>query len=217
MSATSPAAEAAQAIFAQDGQPFVAKLSRSDDQDAPWNDYAQLVAIEEQSKAYEVDVKTPACCFFVPGDDAEFFKQHPRLVEAAQHVCNLRSSVLLSEHIPRSRGQLARADGQVLRATDQAQSHGRCRQRRLSGEGIPRLHARQERRRHVLLVEELQDAPESMADMQLDEMGAAMAVMHWAAKTDARDVEFVLGCPSKKSKTRLAMNAQDINALESTR
>lgn len=29
-------------------------------------------------------------------------------------------------------------------------------------------------------------------------MGVALAVMHWGAKTDARDVEFVLGSSSKK-------------------
>ncbi|KND86651.1 hypothetical protein TOPH_08714 [Tolypocladium ophioglossoides CBS 100239] len=212
VSATSPAAEArgdepfkkigagaCGAVFAQDGQSFVAKLSKSDDHEALWNDYVRHLTFEELFNAYEVDVKIPACYFFVPNDDPEFFKQHPRLVEAARHVCSLPTSALLTERIP-----------PLPQATRSLLIDKYCRRRikakvmadHANRDCLVRVYLGSTQGKSGAMFFSLRNFKmhlNQMVDAQLDVepmahgMGTAMAVMHWAAKTDARDVEFVLG------------------------
>jgi hypothetical protein len=55
------------AVYAQAGKPFAIKLSKTEDQDALWNDYTKHATIAHCFDAWELDgVSIPACHYFVP-------------------------------------------------------------------------------------------------------------------------------------------------------
>ena len=191
-------------VFAQDGTSSVTKLAKSDHKTL-WNDFMMHSTIAYHFDAYRFgEVRIPACYFHVPKDDAEFFAKHPSLVKAAEPVCNLPTTALVTERIlplpapiqellislycaPRIKAK-AFADPankdclvRVYLGSSQGKSGGMFFSLRNF-----KMHLNQ------------------MAAVGLDveglacRMAKALALMHWAAMTDARDVEFVLGSSSKK-------------------
>lgn len=187
------------AVFAQDGKPLVAKLAKGDHLEL-WNDYIMHAKIADQFQWYSVDeIRTPECYFFVPKERSAYFDQYPGVVEAADSVCNLPTCALVTERIlplPRlTRTRLVerycppRIKEKAL--SDPANRDCLVRVYLGSRQGLAggaffslrnfKLHLNQ------------------MLALNLDlgamarGMAIALAIMHWGAKTDARDVEFVLG------------------------
>ncbi|KAI2615390.1 zinc finger protein-domain-containing protein [Hypoxylon sp. NC1633] len=191
------------AIFAQDGKSYVLKLAKTTGQEL-WNDYSMHTLIFEKMRAYKASVHVPEPYFFVTQDNEDFFDTHASLVEAAKDTCNLPTDVLVTERIiplPRiTRALLIKKycvqHHQQAALTDHANRD--CIVRvylgSLKGESGRRFFSLRNFKLHLNQLAEL--------DMDLgtiaSEMAKALAIMHWSAKTDARDVEFALGSSSHK-------------------
>ncbi|KAL7901362.1 zinc finger domain-containing protein [Trichoderma sp. SZMC 28014] len=197
------------AIFGLDGKSVVFKLAKTDD-DSLWNDFQmhQLIAQSFRKWRY-VDVKVPECYYFVPKDEQLYFENNLSLVESAKEICNMPTSVLSSERIPPlpkpTRDLLIEkyCPSQVKQAALTAQANKDCLVRVYLGS----LKGRQTR---FFSLRNFKLHLDQMAELHLDimdlaaRMATAMALMHWAAKTDARDIEFVLGSSSLKPQVRMS-------------
>ncbi|KAK1763310.1 zinc finger protein-domain-containing protein [Phialemonium atrogriseum] len=185
-------------IFTEDAGDLVLKLAKSDHKGL-WNDYMMHSLIGKCFDAYGFDdVKIPACYFFVPKDECEYFDKHPALVKAADSSCTLPTSALVTERIPplplATRTLLIDKYCVPWNKDASADSANRgclvgvylgCSQGKGEGKSFSlknfNLHANQ------------------LAEVGLDiqamacKIAGTMALMHWAAKTDAWGVEFVLG------------------------
>ncbi|KAL6864523.1 zinc finger domain-containing protein [Trichoderma novae-zelandiae] len=199
------------AVFAQDGKSFVEKLSKTND-DSLWNDYRMHTRISSMFKDWGfTEIKVPEVYFFVPRDDPRYFEQNPELAMAASEVCNLPSSVLVSERIL----PLANPTRTLLidkycaprikQAAFSDAANRDCLVRpylgSMQGKTGGLFFSLRNFKIHLNQMVELQLDIRSMASS----MGTAMAIMHWAAKTDARDVEFVFGSSSKESSAQLSL------------
>ncbi|KAK4043420.1 zinc finger protein-domain-containing protein [Parachaetomium inaequale] len=201
------------AVFAQQGKPYATKLSKTSDHGALWNDYIRHAEITRHFGLWEFDeVTIPACHYFVPHDDGpRFLEQHPGLADAAQPVCNfLPTSALVTERIlplPARVGALLidKYCAEDIKAKSRADPANKdCLVRvylgSTAGRSGQRFFALRNFKLHLNHMMELQLNVRALARR----VGVAMALMHWAAKTDARDVEFALGGAART--TSLAMD-----------
>ncbi|EHK40878.1 hypothetical protein TRIATDRAFT_25233, partial [Trichoderma atroviride IMI 206040] len=197
------------AIFGVDGESMVFKLAKAD-QESLWNDFRMHKLVAESFRKWKspkwkyTDVKVPACHYFVPQDDHLYFDKNPSLVEAAKETCNLPTSVLVSERIqPLSKPTRALlidkyCPPQAKQMALNAAANKDCLVRLYLGS----LKGREER---SFSLRNFKMHLDQMVELQLDikelagKMATAMAIMHWAAKTDARDIEFVLGSSPLKA------------------
>jgi hypothetical protein len=175
--------------------------------------------IARHFNTYDIDeVKIPACYFFVPGKDSQYFEQRPGLVQAAEQVCNLPTSALVTERIMSlpliTRTLLINkycAPNNIQRAmADPANKDCLVRIYLGSSQGQSggMFFSLRNFKMHLNQMVEIQLDVETMTRR----IAVAMAIMHWAAKTDARDVEFALGSSTKK--LLLAMDADELQKLE---
>ncbi|KAL7815259.1 zinc finger domain-containing protein [Trichoderma gracile] len=199
------------AIFAQNGKSFVAKLSKTND-DSLWNDYKMHTRISSAFRKWEfTEIKIPEVYFFVPHDDPRYLEQNPELAEVASQVCNLPANVLVSERIP----PLAKPTRKLL---IERYCAPRIKQAALSDTANrdclvrPYLGSMQGKIGGLFFsLRNFKMHLNQMVDLQLDvkpiasSMGTAMAIMHWEARTDARDVEFVFGSCSKEMSAALSL------------
>lgn len=197
------------AIFGVDGESVVSKLAKAD-QESLWNDFRMHKLVAENFRKWQsskwkyTDVKVPACHYFVPKDDLLYLDNNPSLAEAAKETCNLPTSVLVSERIqplPKPTRTLLiekYCPPQVKQMALNDVANKDCLVRVYLGS----LKGRQGRffslrnfKMHLDQMEELELDIKELAG----KMATAMAIMHWAAKTDARDIEFVLGSSPLKA------------------
>ncbi|KAF4998195.1 hypothetical protein FDECE_11836 [Fusarium decemcellulare] len=188
------------AIFAQDGKSTVMKLAKSSDRDDLWNDFLMHKLIAEKFKVHKVTtVKIPACFGFIPKDRCDFWEKNQALIQAAEEVCHLPTHVLCSERIlplPEITRHLlierfcSRAGKPKARADPANQD---CLVRvylgSLKGRSGGMFFSLRNFKIHLNQLDELGMNASGIASS----MGTSLAVMHWAAQTDARDVEFALG------------------------
>ncbi|KAM0519971.1 hypothetical protein ACHAPE_003243 [Trichoderma viride] len=202
------------AIFALDRQPAAFKLANAD-QESLWNDFYMHKLIAENFRKWEsskwayADVKVPECYYFVPKDDHLYFDKNPSLTEAAKETCNLPTSILVSERIqplPKPTRDLLiekYCPPQVKHMALNDVANKDCLVR-------PYLGSLKGRQGRFFSLRNFKMHLEQMAELQLDikelagKMASAMAVMHWAAKTDVRDIEFVLGSSSLKAQVKMS-------------
>jgi hypothetical protein len=189
-------------VFAQEGQPFVIKVAKNDCSSL-WNDCGMHASIADQFRSWNfTEVRIPDCYYFIPRGDS-YFELNPMLSQAVEKVCNLPKSGLVTERIfplpLRTRNLLI--DNFCPGPHRQAARYDPKNQDCLVRVYLGSMHGRQERdfslrnfKLHLNQMAELQLDAKNMAGR----MAIALALMHWAAKTDARDVEFVLGSSSKK-------------------
>ncbi|PNP43671.1 hypothetical protein TGAMA5MH_04643 [Trichoderma gamsii] len=189
-------------ILAQEGQPFVVKVAKTDG-NALWNDYMMHASIADQFRIWSViEDKIPACYYFVPKGNP-YFDDNPTLLQGAEQVCNMPKDALVTERIYplplRTRNLLIEnfCAEQAKSAARRDPENRDCLVRVYLGSmwgGTERSFSLRNFRLHL----------NQMADLQLDakviagRIATALAVMHWAAKTDARNVEFVLASSSEK-------------------
>ncbi|UKZ84326.1 uncharacterized protein TrAFT101_000239 [Trichoderma asperellum] len=190
------------AIFAQDGQPFVIKLAKTDDEQL-WNDNCMHASIADEFRNWNfTGVVIPACYYFVPRGDP-YFDRNPTLVEAAEPVCNLPTSALVTERIfplPLETRNLLIDKYCPVQCKQAARDDGANR------DCLVRVYlgSMQGRQGRYFSLRNFKLHLNQMVELHLDvklmagRMAIALAIMHWAAKTDARDVEFALGSSSKK-------------------
>ncbi|EQL01269.1 hypothetical protein G6O67_000815 [Ophiocordyceps sinensis] len=184
------------------GDKITAKSGYHDDL---WNDFESHLAIRTKFEAYGTDeIKIPECHSFVPSDHPSFFKNHPGLVEAAQSECDVPTCALITERIwplPEATRTLLIERYCATRIKEKAladQANKDCLVRPYLGSSRGKSDGR------FFSLRNFKIHLNQMVDIQLDvvamarRMAVAMAIMHWAAKTDARDVEFVLGSSTLK-------------------
>ncbi|KAK4232778.1 hypothetical protein C8A03DRAFT_48443 [Achaetomium macrosporum] len=171
------------AVFAQDQACTVVKLAKNDPMEL-WNDYIKHKKIAKQFKRFRIEeVRIPGRYFFIPSDLTEWFERSPGLTEAAKDVCNLPTCALLTQRIhtlPRPIRHLLiekYCQPSIKHQALAAPGNNDC---------LLRLH--------LNWMLELKLDVDAMARR----MGVALAIMHWVAKTDANDVEFMLGCSTTK-------------------
>ncbi|KAK4460937.1 zinc finger protein-domain-containing protein [Cladorrhinum samala] len=201
------------AVFAPDGKSVAFKLAKSDDGSELWNDYKMHDRIIRAFDKYMYmidDVRVPECYIFSPSTNQEFLDNCTGLAEAAQDVCNLPTHVLVTQRIhplPSSTRNLLIDKYCAPRIKEEARADAANRDclvrvylGSLRGRTSPMFFSLRNFKLHLNQMLELQLDVEALANR----MGTALAVMHWAASTDARDVEFVLGSSSAKTKTTRA-------------
>lgn len=189
--------------------PAAVKLCKTHNHAELWEEYVRHAKIARQFALYlagDEAVGVPAAYYFVPPGTFGFFSLRPGLAEAAQPTCPLPTSAFVMQRVP----PLARRVCQLLMerfcptralpaARGRPDNNAFVVRVLLGSEAAPlggglRRHWRGERMRECAVLR-LSD----MAGLYLDVralargMGAALAVLHWAAGTDARGVEFVLG------------------------
>lgn len=188
------------AVFGQHDNSIVIKLAKVADSNELWNDYVVHSNLLEQFKLHQVtSVKIPKCYGFVPRGRQEFWDNNKALVEAAQSVCHVPTHGLCTERIlplPEITRQLlierfCAESGKTQALQDPANQDCLVRvylgsQRGRSGGMFFSLRNFKMHLNHVIEI-----------GLGVDEiasgMATALAVMHWGARTDARDVEFALG------------------------
>jgi hypothetical protein len=194
------------AVFAQDRTSLVFKLAKSPDHTELWNDYRMHVQIAREFRRHMIDqVRVPEVYFFVPSDRASFWDKHPELLEAAKNGVNLPTAALLAERImplPSATRELLIDKYCAPRIKDQARADLANR------DCLVRVYLGSTKGKIGQMFFSLRNFKlhlNHMVDLELDTealargMGSALAVLHWGAKTDARDVEFVLGSWTKKT------------------
>jgi len=194
------------AVFAQDGKSVVFKLAKSSDNAELWNDYRMHVTIARQFQRYITDeVRVPDVYFFVPSDRESFWDKNPKLLEAAKNELNLPTAALLTERImplPSTTREHLINKYCAPRIKDEAHADV------ANGDCLVRVYLGSTKGKIGQMFFSLRNFKlhlNHMVDLELDTealargMGSALAVLHWGAKTDARDVEFVLGSSTKKT------------------
>ncbi|KAM4066194.1 zinc finger protein [Hirsutella rhossiliensis] len=192
-------------IFCQEGKSLVVKFAKAGYQPDLFNDFKSHSTIQAGFEAYGTgDVKIPACLSFVPSDDPIFFDCRPTLLEAAQSQCDLPTCAVVTERIwplPEATRTLLIERYCANRNKENAladQANKDCLVRPYLGSSRGRSSAM------FFSLRNFKMHLNQMMEIQLDvvemarRMAVAMAIMHWAAKTDARDVEFVLGSSTLK-------------------
>ena len=198
-------------VFAQDGKSVVIKLAKSPDHTELWNDYQMHTTIRHEFHRYinslyiKDGVRVPECYFFVPSDRQSFWDKQPELLHAAKDVCNLPTAGLLTERIrplPSATRELLIAKYCAPRIKDTARTEP------ANGDCLVRVYLGSTQGKTGQMFFSLRNFKlhlNHMTDLELDtealarRMGGALAVLHWGAKTDARDVEFVLGSSPEKT------------------
>ncbi|KJZ80575.1 hypothetical protein HIM_00425 [Hirsutella minnesotensis 3608] len=193
-------------VFCQQGQSLVMKLAKAGYHDDLWNDFECHLAIQAEFERYKVaDIKIPSCQAHVPADDPVFFNCHPGLSEAASSLCQVPTCAIITERIwplPEKTRKLLIDRFCAAKLLEEAHADP------ANNDCLVRPYLGSYRGKTGGLFFSLRNFKlhlNQMIDIQLDvealarRMGVAMALMHWAAKMDARDVEFVLGSSALKA------------------
>ncbi|EGO52010.1 hypothetical protein NEUTE1DRAFT_114027 [Neurospora tetrasperma FGSC 2508] len=197
------------AIFAQEGKSVVVKLAKDPNSKELWNDFQQHRKISRLlNRVYQVEeVRVPKLLGFVPPKNTEFWDAEPGLTKAAENICTVPTHALIAERIlplPRSTRHLLIEKYCAPRGKQKAlanPANNDCLVRvylgSTNGKSSSMFFSLRNLKLHLNQLIELNLDIEELARR----MGIALAVMHWGAKTDARDVEFVLGSSSTKKAT----------------
>jgi hypothetical protein len=210
-------------VFAQDGKSLVIKLAKSPDHTELWNDYQMHEEIASEFHRYIIDeVRVPECYFFIPSDRESFWDKHPELLDAAKDVCNIPTAALVTERImplPSTTRELLIDKYCAPSIKDKARAdfaNRDCLVRVYLGSTQGKIGGMFFSLRNFKL------HLNHMMDLELDtealarRMGSALAILHWGAKTDARDVEFVLGSSTKKTIATKPIPAKDLKPFTYT-
>ncbi|KAM0332395.1 hypothetical protein ACHAQA_002674 [Verticillium albo-atrum] len=187
-------------ILAVDGSSTVYKLAKHRDSRELENDRNMHTEIHRQLVQYQINnVNIPQEGKFIASSDSDFWNTCRALRAAVGDACIVPTNVLTSERIPplpKSTRRLliekyCRTDIKQQAMDDPANRD--CLVRvylgSLRGRSHQRFFSLRNFKLHLNQMLELNLNVESMAA----DIGATLAVMHWGARTDARDVEFVLG------------------------
>ncbi|EEU44701.1 uncharacterized protein NECHADRAFT_49569 [Fusarium vanettenii 77-13-4] len=205
------------AIFGRPGKSIVIKLAKASDNDELWNDCVKHKHLLKQFKLHHVtSVRIPKCYGFVPKDRYEFWESSEALTQAAGPVCHIPTHGLWSERIqplPDITRRLLIEKFCPQRVKSQALLDPANR------DCLVRVYLGSQRGRSGGMFFSLRNFKmhlNHLVDLNLgvyelaSSMATALAVMHWAAQTDARDVEFALGSVTEPLPS---MSAAEIAAL----
>ncbi|KAK0609631.1 hypothetical protein DIS24_g12301 [Lasiodiplodia hormozganensis] len=189
------------AIYAKDGSSHVLKLAKTDDLQL-WNDYLMHTRLWEalaQVPDISGDVRVPEPTFYVPKDEQGWWAKRLPMFPTQDIAVHLPTAVLCTERIhalpilvrhkliekfcaPRNRRKALQSPGNkdcLVRVY--LGSRG--------GKSNSLFFSLRNFKLHLNQMLELEMNTFELAGC----MAGALAAMHWKAKIDARDVEFVLG------------------------
>ena len=187
-------------VFAGQDDRFVMKLGKTIDTSL-WNDYRMQAVISEEMTRYCPAVHVPKSHYFVPRSQTRFFEEHPELVLAARDALYMPTNVLVSERIcPLSEKIRTRliekyCPSYAKQAALDDVSNNDCLVRLYFGSKNSRCLSAG----RFFSLCNFKLYLDQMLELDLDieklveRMAMALAAMHWAARTDAKGVEFVLG------------------------
>ncbi|KFA76760.1 hypothetical protein S40288_11574 [Stachybotrys chartarum IBT 40288] len=194
------------AVFAADGQSLALKIGKTganDDGAAIWTDFQMHQRILKALRESQADIEIPTCHFYINHDDQEWWDKHQDLAAIAQDTCHTPARVLVTERVlplpaPVRYELIQRFCKENLRTSAAADAANKdCLVRVYLGSMRGRITSFFSLRNFKLHLNQ-------MIDMKMDyealavSMGQALALIHWRAKTDGRDVEFALGSSSTK-------------------
>ena len=194
------------AVFAADGQSLAFKIGKtgtSNDGAALWTDYQMHQRIINALREYKADIEIPTCHFYVTHDDQEWWDKHQDLAAVAGDICHVPARVLVTERVLPLPApvrheliqQFCKEDLRTRAAADVANKDCLVRVYLGSMRGrITSFFSLRNFKLHLNQMIEIEVDYEALAVS----MGQALALIHWKARTDARDVEFVLGSSSTK-------------------
>ncbi|KAL7907087.1 zinc finger domain-containing protein [Trichoderma velutinum] len=201
-------ASACGVILEEKQSPSVIKLAKHDDMSL-WNDFCKHYSIERHFLDWEfTEVRIPCCYYYSPTENTLYFKNRPEVAQAAKDLCHLPTSVLVTQRIAPlpERARILLIDKYCAPRIKEAALRDASNKECLVRVYLGSLEGKSERLFFSLRNFKLH--LNQMIDLQLNikmmagRMGVAMALIHWAAETDARYVEFVLGSdPNKPSLT----------------
>ncbi|KAL6806661.1 zinc finger domain-containing protein [Trichoderma sp. SZMC 28013] len=186
-------------ILAQEKSSSVIKLAKNDHMSL-WNDFHMHRSIERHFQDWDfTEVRIPCCYYYSPKENNLYFKNCPEAAQVARHLCHLPTSVLVTQRIAPlpERARILLIDKYCAPRIKEAALRDASNKECLVRVYLGSLEGKSERLFFSLRNFKLH--LNQMVDLQLDikmmagRIGVAMALMHWAAETDARDVEFVLG------------------------
>ena len=211
------------AVFARDGnsEGLAIKLAKVSDNTELWNDYIRHSTISKHFRRFHPEIAIPECHFFVPKDTPSYFANNPDLSKAATDTCHMPTDVLVTERIhplPQSIRTFLIEKYCPPAARESALNDP------ANDDCLVRVYLGSHSRKpssgmKFFSLRNFKMHLDQMVDLDIDietvakRMGAALAVMHWAARTDARDVEFVLGSSRKKT-TPLAIDDEKLANMQ---
>lgn len=191
-------------VYSQHGASTVVKLAKQGRSKDLENDSNMHQIISQQFKKYNVkDIQIPEWISFQNNDQKpNYFDRIPMLQEAVGRNCDLPTSTLVTERIlPLPRAVqilfiLQQCPKKVISEALESEGNRDClvriylgSKRGYSGPSKSNLFSLRNIPLHLDQMAKFGVNYDSTARS----IGQAMAIMHWAAKTDAQDVEFVLG------------------------
>lgn len=199
------------------------KIAKSPDyHDQLWNDYKIHAELEEAFKIHNIGthpkskIHIPACDYFVP-EGHFWFDNHKELVAAAEKEVHFPTCLLAAERIlplPKRTRELL-IDKYCLRGKDTARADP------ANKDCLVRIYlgSLKTRRSFFFSLRNFKLHLEEMVELDLDvqsyarSMGHGMAIIHWAAKHDGRDIEFVLGTSPTRTRRAPEMDIEQIKKL----
>ncbi|KIW16520.1 hypothetical protein PV08_06575 [Exophiala spinifera] len=186
-------------VFTVDGQSLSYKIGKTlDDDDALFNDYTMHQTIKRAVRQFSTEIEIPDVYGIIERDDTKWWNEHHDLYTTARDVVNLPAPVVITERIlplpAPTRTQLinhfCRENLQQSAKADSANKDCLVR---------PYLGSMKGRKTAFFSLRNFKLHLNQMIDIGLDyemlavSMGEVLAIMHWRAQTDARDIELVLG------------------------
>lgn len=217
------------AIYAKDGFSHVLKLAKTDDLQL-WNDYLMHTRVwEAMAEVSDIsgEVKVPQPSFYVPKDEQGWWAKNSTLFPTQDIAVHLPTAVLCTERIlplpALVRQKLIEKYCAPRHRTKALQSPGNkdCLVRvylgSRGGKSNSLFFSLRNFKLHLNQMLELEMNTFELAGC----MAGALAAMHWQAKVDARDVEFVLGSaptyPLAKPLTSVELANMEPNTYTETR
>ncbi|KAI0179435.1 zinc finger protein-domain-containing protein [Hypoxylon sp. FL1284] len=206
------------AIFAAEGPTAykTGKTGTDDDGTFLWTDFQMHQRILKALRGSNADIEIPTCHFYIDHDDERWWwDKHKELAAAAQDTCHIPARVLVTERVlplPDAIRQklIDMFCKESLRATAAKDSANKdCLVRVYLGSMRGRVMSFFSLRNFKLHLNQMIDIGLDYEGLAVS-MGQALALIHWRARTDARDVEFVLGCSS----TRMGANSGQAVSVE---
>lgn len=189
------------AVFAADGQSLSYKIGKTgifDDEAALWTDFDMHGCIMKALRQFNADIEIPNVHLYINHDNKEWWDKHQDLVTAAKGTCNLPARVLITERIlplpaPIRQKLIDQFCKETLRASAAADAANKdCLVRIYLGSMKGRTTSFFSLRNFKLHLNQMIEIGLDF-EMLAVSIGQSLAIIHWEARADARDVEFVLG------------------------
>lgn len=196
-------------VLAAEGRSIVFKVSKSGTDNDGYGitlqtDYEMHRRVLRALRNCNARVEVPECYKYIHADDDAWWDQHEELKAAASKDCNFPAPVLVTERIlplpapARTSLTTTFCHAQTRQAALDATANKDCLVRPYLGSMDGRISRFFSLRNFKFCLNQMIDIGFDYECLAVD-MGEALAVMHWKALTDARDVEFVLGSSSTKT------------------